>query len=187
MTMSGVGTVRNVCQFFELTGLDQFIASSYGAQYNVSKKMEQAIIDFDQEERTRLASSMQPKEITICQDETFHPEICLVAIEPISNFILLEKYSKSRKSSEWTTEMDKIIKNLPITIVQSASDEAKGIVHHVKNGLGAHHAPDLFHVQHEIGLVNLILYCLINMLVRNLRFSCRFPLKYFFYLTYLIY
>jgi len=27
------------------------------------------------------------------------------------------------------------------------------------------------------GLVNLILYCLINMLVRNLRFSCRFPLK----------
>ena len=28
-------------------------------------------------------------------------------------------------------------------------------------------------------LVNLILYCLINMLVRNLRFSCRFPLKYF--------
>jgi hypothetical protein len=148
--MSGVGTVRNVCQFFELTGLDQFIASSYGAQYNVSKKMEQAIIDFDQEERTRLASSMLPKEITICQDETFHPEICLVAIEPISNFILLEKYSKSRKSSEWTTEMDKIIKNLPITIVQSASDEAKGIVHHVKNGLGAHHAPDLFHVQHEI-------------------------------------
>jgi len=29
----------------------------------------------------------------------------------------------------------------------------------------------------KAGLVNLILYRLINMLVRNLRFSCRFPLK----------
>lgn len=150
MTMSGTGSIRNVCQFFELTGLDKFIASSYGAQYNVSKNMEQAIVDFDHEERSRLAISMQPKEITVCQDETFHPEICLVAIEPISNFILLEKYTKTRQSSEWTTEMEKSINDLPVTIVQSASDEAKGITHHVKKGLGAHHAPDIFHVQQEV-------------------------------------
>ena len=34
-----------------------------------------------------------------------------------------------------------------------------------------------FKIWRETGLVNLILYRLINMLVRNLRFSCRFPLK----------
>lgn len=38
MTMSGTGSVRHICQFFELVGLDQFIASSYGAQYGVSAK-----------------------------------------------------------------------------------------------------------------------------------------------------
>jgi vacuolar-type H+-ATPase subunit I/STV1 len=35
-------------------------------------------------------------------------------------------------------------------VVQSTSDEGKGILHHVKADLGAHHAPDVFHVQHEI-------------------------------------
>jgi hypothetical protein len=26
----------------------------------------------------------------VCEDETFHPATCLVALEPISNFIVLE-------------------------------------------------------------------------------------------------
>jgi len=30
-------------------------------------------------------------EVTVCEDETYHPEICLVALEPVSNFILLEQ------------------------------------------------------------------------------------------------
>jgi len=137
MTMSGTGSVRHVCQFFELVGLDQFIASSYGAQYGVSEKMEQAIIDFDHSERERLAASMPPKEITVCQDETFHPETCLVAIEPVSNFILLEKYAESRKASEWTKAMEEATHGLPVSIVQSTSDEGKGILHHVKSDLGA--------------------------------------------------
>lgn len=150
MTMSGNGSVRNVCQLFELTGLHQFIAASYATQYGVSTKMEQAIIDFDHCERDRLAASMQPKEIAVCQDETFHPETCLVAIEPASNFILVEKYADNRKASEWTKAMEEATQGLPVSIVQSASDEGKGIVHHVKTDLGAQHVPDLFHVQHEI-------------------------------------
>ena len=150
ITMLGVGSVRHVCELFELVGLDQFIASSYGAQYSVSTKMEQAITDFDHSERERLAASMPPKEITVCQDETFHPETCLVAIEPVSNFLLLEKYADSRKASEWTTAMEEATQGLPVSIVQSASDEGKGILHHVKNDLGVQHAPDVFHVQHEI-------------------------------------
>ena len=72
--MSGTGSVRHVCQLFELTGLHQFIASSYAAQYNVSTEMEQAIIDFDYCEIKRLATSMHPKEIAVCQDENLHPE-----------------------------------------------------------------------------------------------------------------
>ena len=54
--------------------------------------MEEAIVDFGKSEQTRLAKQMEQKEITVCQDETFHPDVCLVAIEPASNYILLEKY-----------------------------------------------------------------------------------------------
>ncbi len=93
---------------------------------------------------------MKPKEITVCQDENFHSDPCLVAIEPVSNFILLEKYSKSRKAQQWTEAMDEATKGLPVKIIQSTSDEGKGIVHHVKKDLVAHHSPDVFHVENEI-------------------------------------
>ncbi|MCP4342007.1 MAG: hypothetical protein GY799_24780 [Desulfobulbaceae bacterium] len=150
MTLLGASGVRHICLFLELTGLDQFIASSYGSQQKVSVQMEESIIAFDEEETSRLAKDMKPKEITVCQDETFHPETCLVAIEPNANFILLEKYSGGRKGSDWTEAMQEAVKELPVKIIQSTSDEGKGILHHVKKGLGAHHSPDIFHVQHEI-------------------------------------
>ncbi len=44
---------------------------------------------------------MPVKTITLCKDETFHPEICLVAIEPVSNFILVERYAMDRKTKTW--------------------------------------------------------------------------------------
>jgi hypothetical protein len=108
--------------------------------------MEEAVIAFDQEERQRLAAGMSPKQITVCQDETFHPQTCLVAIEPVSNFILLEKYADDRKAETWT----EATAGLPLDIVQSTSDEGRGLLHHVKEDLGAHHSPDLFHVRHEL-------------------------------------
>lgn len=150
MTLIGANSPRQVCQFFELTGLDRFIASSYGSQQKVSVQMEESIIEFSKEETSRLAKGMKPKEITVCEDETFHPETCLVAIEPDANYILLEKYSGGRKGSDWTLAIEEAIKELPVKIIQSTSDEGKGILHHVKKGLGAHHSPDIFHVQHEI-------------------------------------
>jgi hypothetical protein len=44
--------------------------------------------------------------ITVCEDETFHPEIYLVAIEPVSNFIVLEKYVPNRKAETWTAALN---------------------------------------------------------------------------------
>jgi hypothetical protein len=46
--------------------------------------------------------------------------------------------------------MQEATQGLPVSIVQSASDEGSGILHHVRSDLGAQHAPDLFHVQNEI-------------------------------------
>ncbi len=150
VTLLGPGSIRQVCQFLELTGLDRFVAASYGSQQKVSANIENAVVEFGKEEAVSLATEMTPKEITVCQDETFHPEPCLVAIEPVSNYIVMEKYADGRKGSDWTKAMNEALEDLPVKIVQSASDEGTGIANHVKNALGAHHSPDLFHIQHEL-------------------------------------
>jgi hypothetical protein len=37
-----------------------------------------------------------------------------------------------------------------VRVVQSTSDEGKGLLSHVRTGLAAHHSPDLFHIQQEL-------------------------------------
>jgi len=150
ITLFGAGGIRLVCLFLELSGLSQFVAASYGAQQQVSVAMEEVVVEFGQEEGARLAEGMEAKKITVCEDETFHPEICLVAIEPASNYIVLEKYADSRKAAEWTKAMEQATAGLPIEIVQSTSDEGRGILSHAKKDLGAHHSPDVFHVEQEL-------------------------------------
>lgn len=92
MTALGACGVRLVCRFLELSGLSAFVASSYGSQYKVSVEMEQGLVRYGEEQGQSLGAQMEAKEITSCLDETFHPEVCLVGIEPASNFILLEAY-----------------------------------------------------------------------------------------------
>lgn len=150
ITLLGPSGIRRVCLFLELTGLDQFVAASYGAQQQVSVAMEESVVAFDKAEKKRLAKDMKLKQITVCEDETFHPQVCLVAIEPVSNFILLEQYADNRKAKTWTRAMEEATEELPVEIVQSTSDEGRGLLSHVKEDLGAHHSPDVFHVQHEL-------------------------------------
>ena len=150
MTLMGPCGIRLVCLFLELTGLDHFVAASYGPQHQVSATLEKAVVEFSQTERQRLAAGMHPKEITVCEDETFHPQTCLVAIEPVSDFILMEQYTDRRSATAWTATMQQATAGLAVKVVQSTSDEGKGIVKHVREDLGAHHSPDLFHVQHEL-------------------------------------
>ena len=150
ITLLGPSGIRRVCLFLELTGLDRFVAASYGIQQQVSVAMEEAIVAFDKEEKTRLATDMKPKQITVCEDETFHPEVCLVAIEPVSNLILLERYADNRKAETWNQAVAEATEGLSVEIVQSTSDEGKGLLCHVQEDLGVHHSPDVFHVQHEL-------------------------------------
>lgn len=147
ITLLGTSGVRTVCLFMELSGLDRFVAACYGAQRQVNQEIEEAIITYAEQERERLSAAARPKAITVCEDETFHPEICLVAIEPVSNFIVLEKYAADRKAQTWTAALHESLVDLPVKVIQGTSDEGRGICHHVEHELGAHHSPDLFHVQ----------------------------------------
>jgi len=141
--------LRNLSWFLQLSGLDEFIASSYGAQQAVAEEMESLLIRFGQEEDQRLAAQMPSREITLCEDETFHPQICLVAIEPVSNFILVEQYQPQRDAETWQQCASARLAALPVTVCQVTSDAAKAIIAHTEAYLGAHHSPDLFHVQYD--------------------------------------
>jgi hypothetical protein len=46
--------------------------------------------------------------------------------------------------------MEKALSGLNCQVMQSTSDEAPGLLAYVAHHLGAHHTPDVFHVQHEL-------------------------------------
>lgn len=147
--LAGAG-IRAVCTFLELSGLSAFAASSYGSQHKLNAALEEAVVAYAEQQREHLAAQMPQRRISVCEDETYHPEICLVAIEPVSNFILHERYAPDRSAATWTQALDEALEGLRVEVVQGTSDEAKGLLRHVERDLGAHHSPDVFHVQHDV-------------------------------------
>jgi transposase-like protein len=150
ITLRGGAGVRVVCEFLELSGLSAFVGASYGSQQALNAALEAAVVAVAQSQRARLAEGMAPRQVTVCEDETFHPEICLVALEPVSNFILLERYAEDRSAATWTQALDAAMAGLAVEVIQGTSDEAKALRRHVEKDLDAHHSPDLFHGQHEV-------------------------------------
>jgi hypothetical protein len=142
--------LRHLCWFLELSGLDEFIAASYGAQQDIARQMETLLIRFAEEEERRLGAQMPPRQITVAEDETFHPDICLVAMEPVSGFILVEQYEPRRDADTWNQCLQEKLQPLPVTVCQVVSDAAKALVRQTEILLGVHHSPDLFHVQHDM-------------------------------------
>ena len=149
-TKIGCGSIHNICNFLKMCKLSNFVAASYGTHQKISNQMDLMLAKFGDMEQARLTKQMPRKTITLCEDETFHPQVCLVGIEPVSNFILLEKYADDRSAKTWNEAVSEGLANLPVKVLQSTSDEAKGLISHATKGLNVHHSPDLFHVQYEI-------------------------------------
>jgi Family of unknown function (DUF6399) len=150
MTQVGPCGIRLVSLVLQMSSLDYFVASSYETLRERGVRMEEAIVAFGEEEKNRLSKTMPTKMISIAEDETFHHKPCLVAMEPVSNFILLERYGEKRDAESWNMMLGEALNGLPVKVIQSTSDEARGIVNHVEKNLGAHHSPDIFHVQQDI-------------------------------------
>jgi len=104
---------------------------------------------FGQIEDQRLCQQMPKRNITLCEDETFHPQICLVAIEPVSNFIILEAYAEKRDAVTWNSSIDAATKPFSVDVIQCISDQAAALLSHSQSHLGVHHSSDVFHVQYE--------------------------------------
>ena len=146
----GACGIRLVCLFLNLTGLNRFVAASYGAQQQVNVQVEQAMVAYDQEETARLAPDMPHKDLTVTQDETFTGGLCLITMDPDSNFIMLEQPAQARDQISWNEHMEPALAQFNCRVIQSSSDEGSGLLAYVEHYLEAHHSPDLFHVQHEL-------------------------------------
>src|SRR5262245_55801686 len=146
----GACGIRLVCLFLHLTGLDRFVAASYGAQQQVNVHIEQAIVDYAHTETPRLAKAMPHKDLTGTQDETFTGGLCLITMDPESNFLIVEQLAQARDQTTWHACMAPALAQFNCRVIQSTSDEAPGLLAYVEHYLEAHHSPDLFHVQHEL-------------------------------------
>jgi hypothetical protein len=146
----GACGIRLVCLFLNLTGLNRFVAASYGAQQQVNRRIEEAMGAYRQDETARLAQDMPRKAITVTQDETFTGGLCLVTMDPESNCIILTQLAQTRDQASWQECMAPALAQRNCQVMQSTSDEAPGLLASVEHSLEAHHAPDLFHVQHEL-------------------------------------
>jgi hypothetical protein len=95
-----------------------------------------------------LAKDMPAKAITLAKDETFTGGLCLVALDPKSHSIVLEQTAQGRDQDTWHALLEKALSGLNWQVIPSTSDAAPGLLASVAHHLGAHHAPDFFHVQH---------------------------------------
>ena len=142
--------LRHLSRFLELAQLDRVVASSFGSQQAYAARVTELLNEYARSQQQQLAPQMPQRQITVCEDETFHPEVCLVAIEPVSGFILLEGYRDQRDAATWNTSLKTALDGLPVTVIQTVSDEAAALKAHARDGLKAHHSPDVFHVQQEL-------------------------------------
>src|SRR4029453_6544359 len=108
------------------------------------------MVDYDQDETARLAKAMPKKDLTVTQDETFTGGLCLIPIDPDSNFLILEQRAQARDQVSWNNAMAPALAKFNCRVIQSTSDEAPGLLAYVEHYLEAHPSPDFFHVQHEL-------------------------------------
>lgn len=146
----GASGIRGMQEFLYHSELDRSIASSTGALQAFWKRCEGSILSFGKKWEEKLSREMKAKKITIIADEMFRKgKPCLVAIEALSNYILLEKFTTDRKADTWERELSQATKGMPVKIDQVVSDLC-GAIRSLTKSIGASHSPDLFHGQYEI-------------------------------------
>ena len=146
----GAWGIRLVGLFLHLTGLDRFVAASYGAQQQVNVHMEQALVDYDQTEPPRLAKARPHKDLTVTQDATFTGGLGLITMDPESHCMIVAQRAQARDQTAWHEGMAPALAQLNCRVIPSTSDEAPGLLASVAPSLEAHPAPAFFHVQHAL-------------------------------------
>jgi hypothetical protein len=147
----GACGIRLVGEFLGLTQLDRFVARSRGALAPLAAHLESDLVAFRDEAQPGLAQQMKPKAITVVADEHFHSgKPCLVGLEPLAGFLLIECYRDRRDADTWKEAISEGTTGMPVEVIQMTSDLARALVCCAEKGLGVAHSPDLFHGQRDL-------------------------------------
>jgi Family of unknown function (DUF6399) len=148
--LQGACGIRLVGTFLQRAGLDHWVACSRGALHPLAAEVESDLVAFRECQQPALAQQMKPKAITLVADEHFHSsKPCLVGLEPVSGFLLVESYRDRRDADTWKEAIKEGTAGMPVEVVQMTSDEARALIGCAEKGLGAAHSPDLFHGQRD--------------------------------------
>jgi hypothetical protein len=150
-SLEGACGIRLLSTFLQRCRLDRFVGDSRGALHPLLRAFESHLAAFEDEERPALAERMPDRTITAAVDEHFHAvKPCLVAIEPVSNFILVECYRDHRDADTWKEAILAGTRGLKVKIVLLTSDLARALICCAEKGLKVMHSPDLFHGQRDL-------------------------------------
>jgi hypothetical protein len=150
--LQGACGIRLLSAFLRRAGLDRFVAPSRGAWHPLLTALQAQLAAFDDLQRPLLAERMPAKAIALALDEHFHAvKPCLVAVEPVSDFILFECYRDRRDADTWTKAIQDGTRDMKgLEVVLLTSDLARGLLCCAEKGLGVAHSPDLFHGQRDL-------------------------------------
>jgi hypothetical protein len=148
--LHGACGIRLVGAFLDRAGLARFVASSRGALHPLAVWLEAALVAWRDSQQPILIEQMKAKAITLVPDEHFHSgKPCLVAIEPVSNFVLVECYRDQRDADTWKEAILEGTRGMPLEIIQLTSDLARALLCCAEKGFDAAHCPDLWHGQRD--------------------------------------
>ncbi|MGC2372451.1 MAG: DUF6399 domain-containing protein [Solirubrobacteraceae bacterium] len=153
MTLLGCCGVALVKSFLLLAGLGPFVGTSYGAQQAIHAWLQEQVVAFGQQEQKRLGKAMPVRTIWLCEDETFFPQMVLVAIEALSDYVLVERVADRRDAATWSAAVTEQLEGLTVEVAGLTADGAKGIAAHAQQSFGQDVTPDVFHVQHDVSKV----------------------------------
>jgi hypothetical protein len=149
--LQGACGIRLVGTFLDRAGLDRFVATSRGALHPLAAHLESDLVAFRDQHQPALADRMNPKTITLVPDEHFHSGTpCLVGLDPVSGFLLVECYRDRRDADTWAEAIKEGTHGMHIQIVQLTSDLARALVCCAEKRLEVAHSPDLFHGQRDL-------------------------------------
>ena len=149
--LRGACGIRLVGEFLHHSQLDRFVACSRGALHPLAAHLESDLGAFRDKEQTALAGRMKPKTITLVADEHFHSgKPCLVGLEPLAGFLLVECYRDRRDADTWKQAIAQGTAGMSVEVIQMTSDQARALVCCAEKGLHAAHSPDLFHGQRDL-------------------------------------
>lgn len=143
--------VERVQFILKAIGLDRRIACSRSHLQQRVLTMSQMIRDFGVETTLALCARLDGRTVNLVADEMWLAgTMLLVALDPVSGWIGVQKIALQRDGDTWTQEVQDAFKGMSLTIRTVGADCAKGLIHMAISGLGVPHSADLFHGQYEL-------------------------------------